>query len=65
MARKIRTNIKCIFCNSILSDIVVEDIFKTDGCPTCGYGSEVSGTIIIKCDKCNKVIYKKEFKKDY
>jgi phage FluMu protein Com len=56
-----KTNIKCVFCNSVLSDVTIEDIFASEGCDTCGYGAEVGGTVIIRCDKCDKVIYKKEF----
>lgn len=58
------TNMKCVFCNSILSDITVEGIHSTEGCPTCGFGSSVTGTIIVRCDKCNKIIYEKEFEND-
>ena len=57
-----KKNIKCVFCNSILSDITVSEIFRTQGCSSCGYGSEGTAVVTIRCDKCEKVIYRKEFK---
>lgn len=55
------SNMKCVFCNAILSNITVENIFQTEGCDTCGYGATSGGTIIVKCDKCDRVIYTKDF----
>lgn len=56
------SGIKCVFCNSIVSNVTAEEIYHTEGCETCGYGSETTGEIIVTCDKCGRVIYKKEFK---
>lgn len=55
------TNMKCVFCNSVLSDITIRDIYRSEGCSTCGYGSTGSATLIVRCDTCNRVIYEKEF----
>jgi len=53
----------CPYCREPWSEenIKVEDTYASEGCDTCGYGSKVSGTVIIKCHKCKKVMYKKEF----
>jgi hypothetical protein len=55
----------CPFCREPWSDknIQVEDLYASGGgCESCGYGEEVSGVVIIKCHKCEKIMYKKEFK---
>jgi len=28
------TNMKCVFCNSILSNITINSIYRTEGCET-------------------------------
>lgn len=54
----------CPYCRAEWTDemIKVEDTYASGGCATCGYGQEITGKVIIKCDKCGKVIYIKEFK---
>jgi hypothetical protein len=55
-----KTNMKCVFCDEVLSGITVDGIYKTEGCDTCGYGSKSYATVTVRCDKCNRVIYTKE-----
>jgi hypothetical protein len=56
----------CPFCREPWSDenIGVEDVDCSSGCDTCGYGASASGKIVIRCHKCEKVMYIKEFTSD-
>jgi acetyl-CoA carboxylase beta subunit len=53
----------CPYCREPWSDenVMVEDVYCSQGCDTCGSGAEASGTIVIKCHSCKKVMYKKDF----
>jgi hypothetical protein len=57
----------CPFCREPWSDenVRIEDLDASAGCETCGYGEEISGRVVIKCHKCNKIMYVKEFSKTY
>jgi len=54
----------CPFCHAEWSDenIKIEDVYASSGCDTCGYGSEVTGTVKIHCHECKKLMYQKDFK---
>lgn len=53
----------CIWCREPWSDsnIKAESIYASEGCDTCGYGSKVTGEIVITCHACKKEMYRKEF----
>lgn len=53
---------QCIWCGAAWSDanIELEDVYSSSGCETCGYGSDTSATITIRCHECKKVMYQKE-----
>lgn len=53
----------CIWCNEPWSDanIRVEEVYASDGCDTCGFGTVVSGTVSISYHSCGKEMYRKEF----
>lgn len=36
--------------------------YTSEGCETCGYGSETRGTVKIRCEHCKKLIYEKDFR---
>ncbi len=38
--------------------------YASGGCPTCGHGERVWGTVDIHCSNCEKLIYRKEFSND-
>ncbi len=56
----------CPFCSKPWSDEMVRvlHLYASEGCSTCGHGSEISGVVDITCDGCNRLIYRKEFKEE-
>lgn len=54
----------CPFCREEWSEenVLLEDVLASEGCGTCGYGAEVTGSVVIRCHKCKKVMYRKDFK---
>jgi len=58
---------ECVFCGAPWTDemMQIEDIEASEGCDTCGYGQGISGTVVITCSTCERVVYKKEFNCDY
>jgi hypothetical protein len=52
----------CPFCREPWSDenVRIEEFHASQGCPTCGDVSG-GGKIIIRCHKCQKIMYVKEF----
>ena len=54
--------ILCPFCGTpYTAEMELELFGGGGGCETCGYGSEPSGTLKIKCSGCKKVVYVKEY----
>lgn len=52
----------CVFCNAVQSAKVQAELgYISQGCETCGYGGSAEFTIEIRCEACDKVIYKKEY----
>jgi hypothetical protein len=52
----------CPFCSEELPLKVQVHLDSTsEGCETCGHGAKAYGIVEIKCPRCNKVIYKKEW----
>lgn len=69
MSEIINNNFKplCPFCREPWSNenVQIEDLYASSGgCDTCDYGSSASGTVVIKCHKCGKIMYKKDFSTD-
>ena len=56
------SKILCAFCNAVLTEVEIMDLYKSQGCETCDYGSSYSGKIEIRCPQCKRVVYIKEFK---
>ena len=56
---------KCIFCDAPWTPEMDGDLYTSQGCETCGYGSETTGTLRIKCDQCGRVVYEKEYRSSY
>lgn len=52
--------ILCVFCNAPWTAKMVEDLYVTQGCDTCGYGAGVYGSIEVICTNCSRVVYRKE-----
>lgn len=50
----------CVFCGAPWDEPMLRDLSISQGCPTCGYGKEVSVTITIQCSACYSVVYQKE-----
>ena len=51
----------CVFCNAEQSLDVEASVFGISaGCDTCGHGTSADVAIVVKCESCGKVIYKKE-----
>ena len=55
-----KLNIICPFCNQQYTGEMKEALYSSDGCDTCGFGSEAYGTIDIICSNCKKLVYRKE-----
>lgn len=59
----------CPFCSEPWTDemISIEDLDCSAGCDTCGYGGRITGQIRIFCHnpECKRLIYVKEFRKEY
>ncbi|MBU0581471.1 MAG: hypothetical protein KKA19_09880 [Candidatus Margulisbacteria bacterium] len=53
----------CPFCRAKWSDenMRIEELYASGGCESCGSGADISGSIVIACHKCGKVMYKKDF----
>ncbi len=52
----------CVWCGEVwTANMELEEISISEGCDTCGWGSEASATVEITCDNCGKVVYRKEF----
>jgi hypothetical protein len=61
------SNVLCPFCREPWSEdnIKIEDLIASAGCPTCG-DANARGKVVIRCHKCEKIMYIKEFStKDY
>lgn len=54
-------HIKCGWCSAPWSDanLRLYDGYSSQGCSTCGHGSETTISIEITCHKCKKLMYKK------
>lgn len=52
----------CPYCRKELEDATVSELYTTEGCETCGWGSETYGVIEVYCSHCKKLVYKKEFR---
>lgn len=53
--------IVCVFCNAPWTAAMeVESWIISDGCDTCGHGSETEYVVEIRCNNCSRVVYKKE-----
>jgi len=51
----------CPYCSAVFTPEMMIDYLRiSDGCDTCGYGAKTKVFVEIKCEKCNKIIYKKE-----
>ncbi|MBY0561505.1 hypothetical protein [Hyphomicrobium sp.] len=54
----------CPFCSAPWTDgMIAIEAWCSEGCPTCGHGSETSVTIEIHCEACERLIYTKETRK--
>lgn len=54
--------ILCPYCSKpYTAEMEVELFGGGGGCETCGYGSECSTRIEIKCTNCKKIVYIKEY----
>ena len=53
----------CPYCHAEWTDdmIKVEDISSSEGCDSCGWGAEVTGSVNIHCSSCKRLIYQKDF----
>lgn len=56
----------CGFCNAPWTEDMIRifNISSSGGCDTCGYGATKSASIDITCEKCERVIYQKEYRHD-
>jgi hypothetical protein len=56
----------CPFCGKAWTEGMVKvlDVYASQGCVTCGYGSTVSGKVDITCEGCKRTIYRKEFESE-
>ena len=53
--------ILCPFCRKPYTAKMIHELESINaGCPTCGYGAEVTITVKIVCEHCNRVVYTKE-----
>lgn len=53
--------ILCPFCNQQYTATMINELFGIGGgCESCGNGAEVTGNIDIRCDNCEKIVYRKE-----
>lgn len=56
--------ITCPFCHAPWTEAMmrVYDISSYGGCDTCGHGSTGHATLDITCEKCERLIYRKEYR---
>lgn len=58
---KKESQILCVFCNAPWSpDMQITSWYASEGCNTCGFGSELTADIEIYCTNCKRLVYKKE-----
>ena len=52
----------CVFCNAPwTAEMQLMELWSSAGCDTCGYGARVHGVVLIECENCNRIVYRKEF----
>ncbi len=70
MAKKKTQEIKeakmlCPYCNAEFTPEMQADYaWAKEGCPTCGFGSEVCMSISIYCTACKRLVYRKEITRE-
>lgn len=52
----------CVFCGAPWGEPEMRDLYHSEGCETCGYGSETEATIEIHCSECHRLVYQKDVK---
>lgn len=52
--------ILCPFCSAVYTAEMLDDLYSSGGCETCGCGG-IWGEITIECANCKRVVYKKEY----
>lgn len=56
----------CPFCNAPYTAEMLTELEGSTGCVSCGEGGTVyiEAVIEIKCQKCNKIVYRKEVSRE-
>lgn len=51
----------CVFCGAPWGEAMIDGLYISKGCETCGFGAGAEGTIMIYCSACERLVYQKEF----